>query len=162
MFFSNGKVVQSVAVIQLNQVDLHATYPHFLATNDFEIFENFPYEGYVCDGWDGQPKLHIQPMPWPAERLVNFSLQQDYFNDMHEKVTKSGQPAASPSAASSSCGATSPSTVKPPRDPELARKRRSGAVAPGAGCAAKSPKKNPKKCEAAHEEKDDAADDETP
>ncbi len=79
-------------------MDLHATYPHFLATNEFEIFENFPYEGYVCDGWDGQPKLHIQPMPWPTERLVNFSLQQDYFNDMHEKVTKSGQPAASPSA----------------------------------------------------------------
>ena len=140
---------------------MHATYPHFLATNDFEIFENFPYEGYVCDEWDGQPKLHIQPMPWPAERLVNFSLQQDYFNDMHEKVTKSGQPAASPSAASSSCGAT-PSTVKPPRDPELARKRRSGAVAPGASCAAKSPKKTPKKSEPAHEDKDDGADDETP
>ena len=145
-------------------MDLHATYPHFLATNEFEIFENFPYEGYVCDGWDGQPKLHIQPMPWPAERLVNFSLQQDYFNDMHEKVTKSGQPAASPSAASSSCGATSPSTVKPPRDPELARKRRSGAVAPGAGCAAKSPKKTPKKCAPDEEDpKDDGADsDKTP
>ena len=140
-------------------MDLHATYPHFLATNDFEIFENFPYD-YVCDGWDWQPKLHIQPMPWPAERLVNFSLQQDYFNDMHEKVTKSGQPAASPSAASSSCGATSPSTVKPPRDPELARKRRSGAVASGAGCAAKSPKKSPKKCAPNEEEdpKDDSAD----
>ena len=140
-------------------MDLHATYPHFLATNDFEIFENFPFEGYVCDGWDGQPKLHIQPMPWPAERLVNFSLQQDYFNDMHEKVTKNVQPAASPSAASSSCGAT-PSCVKP-RDPELTRKRRSGAVAPGTSLA-KSSKKNQKKCEASQEDKDDAADDETP
>ncbi len=145
-------------------MDLHATYPHFLATNDFEIFENFPYEGYVCDGWDGQPKLHIQPMPWPAERLVNFALQQDYFNDMHAKVTQSGQPAASPSAASSSCGATSPSTVKPPRDPEVARKRRSGAVASGAGCAAKSPRKTPKKSETAQEDpKDDGGDsDRTP